>query len=250
MSLKPVLFMINEFATSSSSAKSALMGSNEVTKLIKSNIIPINDVNVLQAIPRLSKLNEEETSYQNKVILRFKYLIEQLPKESFDAKKLELTSRLVQPLLQPLFENEEEGLYLRWTDTQTEEFKKDEVNCSNKRPDGLITMKAFKTINVGFIEVKKQKYRNNDAKTNKDLYKLGVFCKNAIDQNHLLGALGVQVVGTSISFYLTKKQCAGFYIMTEICHLKIPKNLTELPQLIGLVDNLCNLLHDFTTNCQ
>ncbi|CAO3663102.1 unnamed protein product [Rhizopus stolonifer] len=105
-------------------------------------------------------------------------------------------------------------------------------------------------INLGFIEVKEEKYQNNETKLNKDLYKLGVFSKNAIDQNHLLGVLGVQVVAASISFYFTKQQCKGFYTMTEIGHLKIPTNLIELPQLIGFVDNLCNLLHVFKTNCR
>lgn len=41
----------------------------------------------------------------------------------------------------------------------------------------------------------------------------------------------------------------GVYTMTEIDRLNASKDLTELPQLIGFVDNLCNLLHVFKTNC-
>jgi hypothetical protein len=55
-------------------------------------------------------------------IMCFKSLIEQLPYNSFEAKELELTTRIIQPLLQPLFEDRAEKLYLRWTNTQTEEF--------------------------------------------------------------------------------------------------------------------------------
>lgn len=125
----------------------------------------------------------------------FKSLIEQLPNDSFEVKVLELTTPLIQPLLQPHFEDRTENCYLRWTNTQTEEFKKDEINCFDKRPDGCITSKTHKNINVGFIEIKEEKYRNYTSKLNRDLYKLGVFFRNAINQNHLLGELCLQIVG-------------------------------------------------------
>ncbi|KAI9485835.1 MAG: hypothetical protein EXX96DRAFT_21726 [Benjaminiella poitrasii] len=106
----------------------------------------------------LALINEEGNTYQNKVILCFKSLIEQLPNDSFEAKELELTTRLIQLLLQQLFDDRAENIYLRWTDTQTKEFKKDEINCSKKRPDGCITLKTYEKINLGFIEVKEEKY--------------------------------------------------------------------------------------------
>ncbi|KAG1159228.1 hypothetical protein G6F36_014091 [Rhizopus arrhizus] len=137
----------------------------------------------------LNLIDGEYNSYQNKIIFCFKSLIEQLPNDSFEAKERELITRLIQPFLQPLFEDRAENRYLRWTDTQTEEFKKDEFNCFNNRPDGCITLKTYENINLGFIEVKEEKYRNNKTKLNKDLYKLGMFSRNAIDQNHLLGVL-------------------------------------------------------------
>lgn len=137
----------------------------------------------------LNLIDGEDNSYQNKIIFCFKSLIEQLPNDSFEAKERELITRLIQPFLQPLFEDRAENRYLRWTDTQTEEFKKDEFNCFNNRPDGCITLKTYENINLGFIEVKEEKYRNNKTKLNKDLYKLGMFSRNAIDQNHLLGVL-------------------------------------------------------------
>ncbi|KAI7901899.1 uncharacterized protein BX663DRAFT_474490 [Cokeromyces recurvatus] len=208
-------------------------------------------ITMIKAVQQLLALIDEEgNSYQNKVILCFKALIEQLPKDSFNTKEFELTTRLIQPFLLPLFDDREENIYLRWTNVQTEEHKKDESNCSNKRPDGCITLKTYEKISLGFIEVKEEKYRNDKNKLNKDLYKLGVFSKNAIDQNHLHGMLGIQTVGESICFYLTQQQCKGFYTMTEIDQLNVPKNLKELPQLIGFVDNLCNILHIFKTSCR
>ncbi|KAI9480853.1 MAG: hypothetical protein EXX96DRAFT_607641 [Benjaminiella poitrasii] len=256
----------SSFGASSDSTTSVGMNSNEVMRLIESNLIPINnentfkinDVNVLQRFhdfqnslgtspltykshihhilstsgillvkshqhPDLLKFIDSKTTsmmlkntYEqiglhgqkfsrntfvqlfesvqqySPTAFRFKSLIEQLPNDSFEVKELELTTRLIQPLLQQLFEDRAENLYLHWTDTQTEEFKKDEINCSNKRPDGC----------------------------------------------------------ASISFYLTEQQCKGFYTMTEIDHLNTPKNLAELLQLFEFVDNLCNLLHVFKTSCR
>lgn len=51
------------------------------------------------------------------------------------------------------------------------------------------------SMNLVFIEVKREKHKNDKAKLSKDLYKLSVFSKNAIDQNHLHGVLDVQIVG-------------------------------------------------------
>ncbi|KAG1473430.1 hypothetical protein G6F56_000953 [Rhizopus delemar] len=235
----------SSFGASSDSTASVGMDSNEVMQLIKSNIVHIDNENTF-------KINDFIDSKTTSMMLKNTYEQIGLHSQKFsrdtfvqlfeivqqcitdeEGNKLELTTRLVQPLLQPLFEDRAENLYLRWTDTQTEEFKKDEIDCSNKRPDGSIMLKTYEKINLGFIEVKEEKCQNNETKLNKDLYRLGVFSKNAIDQNHLLGVLGVQVVGASISFYFTKQQCKGFYTMTEIDHLNTPKNLTELPQLIG-----------------
>lgn len=143
----------------------------------------------------LSLIDEEENDYQNKIILVFNSLIEQLPNDTFEARELELTTRLIHPLLQPLFEDRSEGRYFRWTDAQTEEYKKNASNCSSKRPDGCITLRAHEDLNVGFIEVKDKKHRNNKAKLNRDLWKLGMFSRDANKQNNLLGALSILIVG-------------------------------------------------------
>lgn len=37
--------------------------------------------------------------------------------------------------------------------------------------------------------------------------------------------------------------------MTEIDHINTPSNLTELPQLIGFINRLCNLLRALKTKC-
>lgn len=69
------------------------------------------------------------------------------------------------------------------------------MSCSNMRPDGCISLKTHDTVNLGFVEVKEAKYKNDLAKVNKDLYKLGLFAKNSIEKNNLKGALGILVAG-------------------------------------------------------
>lgn len=126
--------------------------------------------------------NDDE--YANGVIFCFKSLLEQLPTNKFEAKKIELTTRFIQSFLQPLFEDKKRGIYLRWTNAQIEEYKKAESSTySNKRPDGCITLKFCEDIIMGFIEVKEEKYKNDQAKLNKDLNKLGIFSRNAIVGN-------------------------------------------------------------------
>jgi hypothetical protein len=106
-----------------------------------------------------------------------------------------------------------------------------------------------KKINLGFSEDKTTKYVKNPHNLNVDLYRLGVFSKNNINANHLDGALGIQVTGTSIAFFLIEKKREGLYLMTELDVIKFPTTLKEISQLLGYVDNLCDILHAFHTKC-
>lgn len=89
----------------------------------------------------------------------------------FEAEELELITQLHSlAFLQSLFEDREENLYFRWKEAQTEEFKKDESNCSNKRSDGSITTEAFEM--WALLKPKKgNTYNKVHAELNKDLYK-------------------------------------------------------------------------------
>ncbi|EIE86255.1 hypothetical protein RO3G_10966 [Rhizopus delemar RA 99-880] len=55
---------------------------------------------------------------------------------------------------------------------------------------------------VGFVEVKPLCDSRSVHKINLDLYRLGIFCKNAIDKNGLKCAMAVQAVGANITFLL------------------------------------------------
>ncbi|KAG1140502.1 hypothetical protein G6F37_010498 [Rhizopus arrhizus] len=113
----------------------------------------------------------------------------------------------------------------------------------------VLMLSKTKKINLGFSKVKTTKYVKNPHKLNVDLYRLGVFSKNTINANHLDGALSIQITGTSIAFFLTEKKREGLYLMTELDVIKFPTTLKEIPQLLGYVDNLCDILHVFHTKC-
>lgn len=77
--------------------------------------------------------------------------------------------------------------------------QKTHIKISKKRPDGCITIidDNNEERNVGFVEVKTANDRTNHYKVNLDLYRLGVFSKNAIDTNKLSGTLAIQGVDES-----------------------------------------------------
>ncbi|KAG1460236.1 hypothetical protein G6F46_001944 [Rhizopus delemar] len=198
----------------------------------------------------LMMVDEDGNEYVNRTILCFKKLVEELPIVQYNKKELELITRVIEPALLPLFDDVGKNIYFRWTDAQTEEYKEDEVNSSSKRPDGCVTLMANKNKSIAFVEVKSAKYSKDKVKLNYDLNKLGVFSKNAIELNHLNGVLDLQVVGADIAFYFVEKKAGGLILMTELYHLKFPTVLEELPQLLGSVDEICDILHVFETQCK
>ncbi|KAG1458805.1 hypothetical protein G6F46_006001 [Rhizopus delemar] len=220
-----------------------------IQDVIAQKITSIRAAKLLLALVK-EDTNEENDLYQNKVILCFKRMIEEFPRETLCVEETELITRFIQSSLQPLFDDIDSEVYLRWTNTQTEEHREDTVSCSDRRPDGCLTaVIKNKKINLGFSEVKTTKYAKDSHKLNADLYRLGVFSKNTINANHLAGALSIQITGTSIAFFLTEKKREGLYLMTELDVIKFPTTLKEIPQLLGYVDNLCDILHVFHTKC-
>ena len=158
----------------------------------------------IKAVSKLLMMVDEDGSeYVNRTILCFKKLIEELPNVQYNKEELELITRVIQPALLPLFDDVENNIYFRWTDAQTEEYKEDGINSSNKRPDGCVTLMTNKNKNMAFIEVKSAKHSKDKVKLNYDLNKLGVFSKNAIELNHLNGVLNIQIVGKSLNIKIS-----------------------------------------------
>ena len=110
--------------------------------------------------------------------------------------------------------------------------------------------------------------RTNHYKLNLDLYRLGIFSKDAIDVNNLNSVLAIQavgkcndknnsmtfsllidIIGSYLIFYLTQFKSDGLYLMVELHHLRFPLSLNELPRLIEYVDRLYDILNVFEQFC-
>lgn len=101
-------------------------------------------------------------------------------------------------------------------------------SLTKRRPDGIITSGK---ITIGYVEVKPITEKVNTHKINKDLLRLGVFGKNAIDQYSLNCSMVIQAVGTNIDFYLVERVNSNLYQMTQLDQLYFPDCRPEIPML-------------------
>ncbi|KAI7847693.1 hypothetical protein BDC45DRAFT_451436, partial [Circinella umbellata] len=138
-------------------------------------------------------------------------------------------TRYILPALQPLFDNHERNIRFEFSCTDLADNHK-RSSGFNSCPDCTITIFQHQTddgVNVEFGEVKRQSMTGNHYLVNWDLVRLGVFCKNAIDENKLSGNLAIHVVGPYITFYLIKLHADGLYMMTELARLQCPMSVME-----------------------
>ncbi|KAG0173873.1 hypothetical protein DFQ29_007687 [Apophysomyces sp. BC1021] len=150
-----------------------------------------------------------------------------------DLNESELNTRFVDPFLCGLFDDPEEGVFLRWTNDITFEARKNETlwTC---RPDITITsLKGVKwSTSHGYGEIESACHEANNFLLSKDLIRVAIFCKNALDAQNLEGILGLQIIGRSITFYLLVLPSKGLYVMYELGTLQLPNTLGDLRKLL------------------
>lgn len=109
-------------------------------------------------------------------------------------------------------------------------------SSSRKEPDLALEIKdrTNKTIcEVGIGEVTSHAQRAHKKKNAKDLVRVGLSLKDALDfiqdeyGGHDALLVGWQVIGQSMAIYLMFK-CGNLYIMVHVHDVTIPDNLTEL----------------------
>lgn len=109
-------------------------------------------------------------------------------------------------------------------------------SSSRKEPDLALQIKdrTNKTIcEVGIGEVTSHAQKNHKKKNAKDLVRVGLSLKDALDfiQDeygiHDALLVGWQVIGQTMAIYLMFK-CGNLYIMVHVRDVTIPDNLTEL----------------------
>ncbi|OAD77796.1 C2H2-type zinc finger transcription factor [Phycomyces blakesleeanus NRRL 1555(-)] len=184
------------------------------------------------------------------VISRDKAILPPVPIAE-DINEFELSTRYVDPFLSGLFDDPDEGIYLRWTNEITLEARQNE-DLSTKRPDICISRLHGMTwaSNHGYGEVKSAAQGGNNYSICRDLLRVGIFCKNALDTHNMEGVLGLQVIGRMVTFYVLVLPSTGLYVMYELEKIKIPSCLDDLTKLIVDMPRVCRVLDTFNRICK
>ncbi|ORX42785.1 hypothetical protein DM01DRAFT_1340968 [Hesseltinella vesiculosa] len=167
-----------------------------------------------------------------------------------DANETELCTRFIDPFLSGLFDDPDQGVYLRWTNDATLEAKS-YPDCTTTRPDLCITKCCGVkwTSSLGYGEAKPAARENDKYVLCKDLWKVAVFCKDALDSQLIDGVLGIQIIGRTIRFYLLMLPARRLYVMLELATIKIPDSLQNLPALVIELPNVLKVLDVFHRIC-
>ncbi|KAI8096338.1 uncharacterized protein BX664DRAFT_382794 [Halteromyces radiatus] len=212
--------------------------------------LTMRKINRDKAFARLLDLNlpTNENKFKKSII----ELIRKLPPMSIaeDTNEYELGTRYIDPFLCGLFDDPDEGMYLRWTNEITLEARKHE-NLSMNRPDICITrLHGVKwTSNHGFGEAKSASHGDNHFLICQDLLRTAIFCKNALDTQNMEGVLGLQIIGRMITFYVLVLPSTGLYVMYELEKIKIPSCLDDLAKLVMDMPRVLRILDVFNRIC-
>ncbi|ORE12325.1 hypothetical protein BCV71DRAFT_282018 [Rhizopus microsporus] len=132
--------------------------------------------------------------------------------------EFELCTRFLDPFLSALFDDPDNGIYLRWTNETTLESKA-KSDLSRDRPDICITESCGGKWNV-----------------NRGYGELG-------------GGLGIQTIGRDIKFYLLSLPATDAHVLLQLAEIKVPDSLQKLPQLVTQISSVLKVLQVFDKIC-
>ncbi|EPB89476.1 hypothetical protein HMPREF1544_03707 [Mucor circinelloides 1006PhL] len=129
-----------------------------------------------------------------------------------DLNERELCSRFIDPFLSGLFDNPNQGIYLRWTNESTLEVKQ---LSNNTRPDLTITETAGLkwARSIGYGEPKSAAGKSNHYLICQGLIKVVLFCKNPLEEHFMEGILRNHIVGRTIRSYVLVLPAVATYVM-------------------------------------
>ncbi|KAL0087135.1 hypothetical protein F4703DRAFT_1551447 [Phycomyces blakesleeanus] len=134
---------------------------------------------------KLMALMVASDDVHNRVLFCFQNLLEQLPLEPISQKvdESELITRYVTAAINPLLENLMKHVMFHWTSVDNDECKSSEMSLLLARPDSMVSMIIGTEIGqtVGFGEVKPALQTLNHKLVGKDLVRLALLAKNAIN---------------------------------------------------------------------
>ncbi|KAH7028522.1 hypothetical protein BKA57DRAFT_252627 [Linnemannia elongata] len=145
-------------------------------------------------------------------------------------------SSFILPLCRAFMSIPDQRVFLNFVDSTTESGRSRSGSRSRKEPDLALEIKdgSNKTVcEVGVGEVTSHAQKGHKKKNAKDLVRVGLSLKDALDfiQDehgvHDAVLIGWQVIGQTMAIYLMFK-CGNLYIMVHVRDIMIPDNLTEL----------------------
>lgn len=124
-------------------------------------------------------------------------------------------------------------------------------SISQDRPDACISnLDGMIWGNTrGFGEVKCFSQVGNTFAIAKDLVRLALFSKNAIDTHGMHGILAFQAIGRHVFFYLTTLLNDALYVMMEIGKIEIPSCIMDLPAYVAQSHRLLDVLALYDEMC-
>lgn len=166
-----------------------------------------------------------------------------------DMNEIELCSRFVDLFLTGFFDDPDNGVYLRWTDEATLKAKVD--NPSRLRSDMWVTKSCGVkwTSSLAYGEAKPAIQGDNHFVVCKDLIKVIIFCKEALDDQLFEGILAIQVIGRTVVFYLLTLLTQSLYTLISLAHIIIPDSLQSLPSLATEIPTILKALDAFNRLC-
>jgi len=114
--------------------------------------------------------------------------------------------------------------------------KKSRQEGQGKRPDvrlSLVDDEGHLNIEVGFAEIKSAKHSWDGPAVSKDIVRLGLLLKDAIDTSEdLYGVttaipLGIMLVGSEAAFFMMAK-CGNLYLMEKVTTVSVPVDVGSL----------------------
>ncbi|KAG1048492.1 hypothetical protein G6F43_009120 [Rhizopus delemar] len=203
-------------------------------------------------------LARNSSTIESKIIRSVAAMIEKLPKQAIkdEIKETELCHRYVDAFLSPLFDSPDEGVLFRWSVLMTSITNQEAAplnsgSITKRRPDSCISELEglYFDASLGFVEVKPSSEDDNKHALSKDLVRLGMFSKNAIDRWGMRGCLSIQVVGHKATFFLTTQPSADLYTMMELCIIHIPSCLADMSAYIMQFDEIAAFLQCYSSWC-
>ncbi|KAI8637795.1 hypothetical protein BD408DRAFT_436660 [Parasitella parasitica] len=206
---------------------------------------------VLSTTAGLLQIASKMPYEKQRVIVGLAMLIQKLPKNSINdvsaISETELWNTYFDSLLSCVLANSERSVLLRWLDKV--------ISPSLPlRPDAVVSIvdQLKFSATLGHGEVKIAEPTCNKAALCMDLARVACFSKEAIDLHLLESSISFQIHGFAITFFLTRLDHDGLYVMYEVGHLEFPSSLAQLPVFTNLknLNILLLVCHVFWKFCK